>query len=449
VLPHSDGAFSGSAQRWAGGARVGVGATPIGLFWVLPDGESRSRDCLPRLSLPGALGGCWTVSDELIMITMRRLIIRAWAIALFIPIAAIPLLSHAASPQPEAPTNRGVVVLETGGSAGISVRIGEELARLINDGATRRILPVIGTGSLQNIMDLKLVPGIDVAIVQKDVLDYAKEQKLLPGIESWLTYITTLYNEEFHLIARSEIKSVSDLANQKVSVDVRGAGTSVTAARLFDLLGVTVTTTNDDPEEAVEKLRRGEVSAVALVAGKPAPLFCDLLGENGLHFLSIPVEAINAGYAPARLTVADYPGLIPYNQPVDTVAVATVLAVTNLQAGSERYRNVANFVEAFFSGFQSLLQPGHHPKWHEVNIMAELRGWRRFPPATQWLRRNAQVAAAPDVEGLKANFSRFIDERQQASGGPPLTQQEKDKLFDQFRRWASERPELRQSLKPQ
>ena len=41
---------------------------------------------------------------------------------------------------------------------------------------------------------------------------------------------------------------------------------------------------NEDPEEALEKLRSGAVAAVALVAGKPAPLFCDLIGENGLHF---------------------------------------------------------------------------------------------------------------------------------------------------------------------
>jgi len=80
--------------------------------------------------------------------------------------------------------------------------------------------------------------------------------------------------------------------------------------------------------------------------------------------------------------------------------------------------------------------------------MAELPGWRRFPPATQWLRRNAQVAVAPDIERLKANFSRYIDERQQASGSPPLTQEEKEKLFDQFKRWASERPELWQKLEP-
>jgi uncharacterized protein len=381
---------------------------------------------------------------------MKCSIMPAAAITLLVSLTITAAPSYAATAQPEAGTSQGVVVLETEGSAGISVRIAEELTRVVNDGSRRRILPVIGTGSLQNIMDLRLMHGIDVAILQKDVLDYAKRQNLVPHIESWITYITTLYNEEFHLIARPEINSISDLANQKVAVDVHGAGTAITAARLFDLLGIAITATNEAPEEALEKLRQGEIAAVALVAGKPAPVFCDLIGENGLHFLPIPSNVvIGAGYAPARLTAGDYPGLVPYNQPVDTVAVGTLLAVAEVQAGSDRYRSVANFVDAFFSGFQSLLLPGHHPKWQEIKIMTELPGWRRFPPAAQWLHRNAQITTGSDIEGLKANFSRFVEERQQASGGRPLSQQEKDQLFDQFKHWASERPEVKQRLKPQ
>ena len=53
--------------------------------------------------------------------------------------------------------SQGVVVLETEGSAGISVRVAEELERVVNDGSRQRILPVIGTGSLQNITDLRLL----------------------------------------------------------------------------------------------------------------------------------------------------------------------------------------------------------------------------------------------------------------------------------------------------
>ena len=89
-----------------------------------------------------------------------------------------------------------------------------------------------------------------------------------------------------------------------------------------------------------------------------------------------------------------------------------------------------------------MLQPGYHPKWREVNIKAELPGWRRFPAAVQWLQHNARIPAAPNLASFKMNFSRFIDELQHASGGPPLGQHEKDQLFDQFKHWAAERPEL-------
>src|SRR5712691_9467092 len=366
----------------------------------------------------------------------RWIIATAIIVAVAFPSIRTALAKTAAPPPPETGVNRGVVELETARAAGISVRIAEDLANVIDDGATRRVLPVVGQGALQNLTDLKLLRGIDMAILQVDVLDYARQQNLFPGLEYWATYITKLYNEEFHLLARQDIKSASDLANQKVNVDLRGAGTAITATRLFDVLKIPVTTTNDDQEVALDKLRNGEIAAIAFVAGKPAPIFRDLNANDGLHFVAIPLTpAVTATYVPTRLTAADYPGLVPQDQTVDTVAVGAVLAAANLQVGSERYRNLVNFVDAFFTGFQSLLDPGHHPKWREVNIMAELPGWRRFPPAEQWLQRNVQVAAAPNLQDLKSIFSRFIDERQEATGGLPMSQQEKDQLFGQFELW--------------
>jgi uncharacterized protein len=358
------------------------------------------------------------------------------AAAIFATLIGLATPVSAAVPLDVAVVNRGVVELQTGRAAGISVRIAEDLANLIDDGATRRVLPVIGKGSLQNITDLKLLRGIDMAILQADVLDYARRQDYFPGLEGWITYIAKLYNEEFHLLARRDIKSVAELANRPVNVDLRGAGTTITAGRLFALLNIPVTPTYDDHEVALEKLRKGDIAALAFVAGKPAPLFRGIAGEDGLHFLAIPLRPeVTAAYVPTRLTAQDYPGLVPGDQPVDTVAVGAVLAAANLQYGSDRYRNLVNFVEAFFTGFQTLLEPGHHPKWREVNIMAELPGWRRFPPAEEWLQRNVQAAAPPNLQDLKTIFSRFIDERQQAAGGQPMTQQEKDQLFGQFELW--------------
>jgi TRAP-type uncharacterized transport system substrate-binding protein len=341
-----------------------------------------------------------------------------------------------ASSADSAAINRGVVELETGSSAGISVRIAEDLANVVNDGATRRVVPVVGKGSLGNLADLKLLRGIDIAILQTDILDYAREQQLFPGIETSLTYIAKLYNEEFHLLARPQINSIADLANRKVNVDLRDSSTAITAGRIFDLLKLPVILTNDPPEIALEKLRNGELAALAVVAGKPAPFFRDIRGDDGLHLLAVPLQqTMAAGYLPARLTPADYPGLVVQNRTVDTVGVGTVLVAANLQQAPERYRNVANFVEAFFAGFQSLLEPGHHPKWREVNLAAELAGWHRYPPAEQWLQRNQQVVKASNPQDVMNMFARFVDERRQSIGGAPMTPQEKSDLFKQYQGW--------------
>ena len=329
--------------------------------------------------------------------------------------------------------NRGVVELETEGSAGASVRIAEDIAAIVDDGATRRVVPVVGVSVRQNVVDLAMLRGIDMAILQADLVADMRQQ----GAEITFSYVAKLYNKELHLLARPEIRSVADLAHRKVNLDLRGSGTSITAGRVFDLLGLKVEPVDDGPEVALNRLRRGEISAMAFVAGKPAGLFQGLPRDTGLHFLAVPLDprVINA-YVPTSLTAADYPGLIADDQPVDTVAVGTLLAAARLPAGSERYRNVANFVDVFFTEFRALLEPGHHPKWREINLAAEIAGLTRFAPAQAWLDRNAAVAR-PAPQNVKTLFSRFVDTRQQVIGATPLSAQQKQELFDQFQRWQS------------
>jgi TRAP-type uncharacterized transport system substrate-binding protein len=332
--------------------------------------------------------------------------------------------------------NKGVVELETGRATDISVRMAEEIAGIIDDGATRRVVPVVGKGPFQNLTDLKFLRGIDLAIVPSDALDAAREQRFLPGIETSLTYVAKLYNQEFHLLARSNIKGVADLNDQPVNIDVKGSATSITATRLLGLLNVKAKVTNDDQEIALRKLRNGEIAAVALVAAKPAPSLQNLAANTGLHFLSIPLtQPVTAVYAPTRLTKSDYPNLAVGDQSTDTVAIGNILMVADLRSIPDRYRNISNFIDTFFTGFPALLTPGRDPKWQEVNINADFPGWVRHPFAAQWLQRNTPVAAAPTPELMKTLFSRFVDERRQSSGGGPMSPTEKDALFQQFQDW--------------
>jgi hypothetical protein len=180
---------------------------------------------------------------------------------------------------------------------------------------------------------------------------------------------------------------------------------------------------------------------MAVVAGKPAPLFLARTIPTGAHFLSLPTGGnFGALYRPAKIEAADYPGLVPAQQAVDTIAVDTMLAVANLPPDSERYRNVVTLVDALFTNFNKMLEPSRHPKWREVDIRADVPGWRRFGPADAWLKRNPVEAQAVADNQLKDIFMKFLEERSRLSGNVALTQQRKDELFDQFQRWQQQRP---------
>jgi uncharacterized protein len=355
----------------------------------------------------------------------------------FILLAAAAMPAAAQSMTERA--NRGLVEIVTGSVNGTSVRMAEDLADVLDDGATRRVLPVIGKGSLQDVVDLKALRGIDLAIVQSDVLDRARAQRLFPGIDTAITYIAKLYGEEFHLLARADVKNVSELAGKKVNFGPQADGSALTGPRLFESLRIKVEATSYTPAVALEKLRTGEIAAMGFVVGKPAAFFTALRPQDGFHFLAVPLKTeVAATYIPARLTAEDYPGLVTPNAAVDTVAVGTVLVVANLAPESERYRNVANFVEALFTQFPRLLESPHHPKWNEVNLAAELPQWRRFPPADNWIKHNGGTPVALNDDQMRDIFAKFIDERSKAGGGNALSPEQKSQLFDQFKHWQGE-----------
>jgi hypothetical protein len=240
------------------------------------------------------------------------------------------------------------------------------------------------------------------------------------------------------VLARGEVRRIGDLADK--NVDFVGSA-KITGLAVVDLLQIKLVPVFDDFPLAVKKLKSGEVAAIAYVAAKPTPLFEALEPGDGLHFVAIPfLQALANAYVPTQLTATDYPRLVTADAPVDSVAVGTVLAVANLTPNTERYRNVANFVDAFFTLLPRLQEAPRHPKWNEVNVAAELAGWKRFPPADNWLKRNA-VASGPsmDEKELRDIFAKFLDERAKAASGQTLTADQKNQLFDQFKRWQGSR----------
>jgi TRAP-type uncharacterized transport system substrate-binding protein len=331
-------------------------------------------------------------------------------------------------------TNSGVVELVTGPDA-TSVQMAQDLASVLDDGATRRILPVVGRGSLQNLIDLKLLRGIDIGVVRTDVLEDARKQAPYLGMVESLTYIAKFYDEELHVLARAAIQNIAELEGKRVNFV--GAATPIGPA-VFKLLSIEVEPTSDDLVTSLQKLKNGQIAALVYVGGKPISLFGSLRKQDDLHFLPIPftMKLRASTYIPTRLTAEDYPDLVAANAPVDTLAVSTVLCAAPLQPKSDRYRNVANFVEAFFTQFPRLQEAGHHAKWKDMDLAAAVPGWKRFPAAETWLQRNAVASSAPlSEQELREAFARFLDERSRLSGAAVMPAAQKDEMFNLFQQW--------------
>jgi TRAP transporter TAXI family solute receptor len=277
--------------------------------------------------------------------------------------------------------NAATVGIISGGITGTYVRIASDLADAFDQGYDLRVVPVIGKGSVRNIEDLLLLRGIDIAIVQSDVLDFYKRTKLYPGIEDKIAYITKLYNEEVHLLARAEFNSVDDLRGRRVNFGTEGSGTFMTAGIIFDELGVEVEATTYPEPEALAKLRAGEIAALVFVGGQPLTLVTQIEADSGLRLLPIAPERVHGAYLPATLTAASYPNLIAPGESVPTLAVGAVMAAYDWPADSPRSARVKRFVDHFFADFDRLKQAPYHKKWQEVDLRAPVPGWRRLDAA--------------------------------------------------------------------
>jgi TRAP transporter TAXI family solute receptor len=340
--------------------------------------------------------------------------------------------------------NQGTVAIISGGVNGTYIRIASDLAAVLDKEGQLRVLPIIGKGSVQNIIDLLYMKGIDVGILQSDVLSFSRKENLHPNLAQRIRYVTKLYNEEVHILAGKDIGHLSELTDKKVNVDVAGSGTAMTASTLFDALGLKIETTNFDQALALEKLKNGEIAAMVYVVGKPTDLFRKIEAGDNLHFVQVPLTAdLLQTYLPSSLTHADYPGLIRDDQTTDTVAVGAVMAVYNWDPNSERYKRVAAFVDAFFERFGEFLKAPRHPKWQEVNLAAELPGWTRFQPAQDWLDRQTTTAGAGYDIALRNSFEEFLAFIDESAGGDrrSASTESRDALFARFLEWRTRQQE--------
>jgi len=313
-----------------------------------------------------------------------------------------------------------------------------DLADVLNDGDNLRILPIAGIGGPRNIRDVRYLRGVDIGLTQTNILNnFRRSNERMGQFDNKIVYIAKLFNEEVHLVARSNITSIAQLQGQKVNVDARGSGTSYSMRDLFKAFGIEIEEVSMSQLEAFEKLKSGEIAATALIAGKPVRSMAKLNMSDRLHFVPIPYPAQLIGdYLPTTLNHDDYPDLIRPGETVDTVAVGAVLIAYNWpKTNADRYRRVQRFVEAFFPKIAEFQKPPRHVKWREVNISATLPGWTRFEAAQAWLDNQRSAAAAEQAGGRQTAASSAAMARSGGTEERSAQRQVDPALFQEFLRW--------------
>ncbi|GEO15747.1 TRAP ABC transporter [Microvirga aerophila] len=295
-----------------------------------------------------------------------------------------------------------------------------------------RVLPIVGRGGIHDIQDVLALPGVDMTITQEHLLSRLQESKELGDLKSKLVYITKLFNEELHLIAREEIRQVSDLAGKPVNFGDYGGSVENIARDLFRTLGVAVSEVHLGPDEAIEEMRQGRIAATAVLASKPSAVVENLTRDGGFRLVQVPFPAQATLYLPAALHHEDYPTLIPAGERVETIAAGTVLIAYNWPEKSARYQLLGNFVESFFSRLSEFQAARRNPRWQEVNIAAVLPDWRRFKPAERWVQTwQARQAGAASTGSVP----------RETPGGATSEgrNSETERLFEEFLQWREQR----------
>lgn len=354
--------------------------------------------------------------------------------------------ANPANPQDQAQIkermNLNTVVIAAGNPSSTDLPAAYDLSTVLDDGDNLRVLAFMGKGGAQNVRDSLWLKNVDMGITQANVMaHFRKTGELGANLEGRLVYITTLFNEELHVIGGQSIASLKDLAGKTVNFAEAGSGTQLTGQLLFEALKIKVNEVNLTLAEALLKIKSGEIAATLLLAGKPAPVL-ERIGNDGGELKLIPIpyeEELEADYLPSKLTASDYPTLLAEGETIETISVPSVLAAYNWAQGSDRHRRLSRFVEAFFSKFPEFRKAPRHPKWHEVNLSAELRGWRRFPPAQAWLdARKPQTAAAPAsaAQPGRGDFERFLAEQKGQPAPKGGARNQEEALFQRFMEWS-------------
>jgi TRAP transporter TAXI family solute receptor len=287
--------------------------------------------------------------------------------------------------------SEAVLGMVTGSKTGTYIEIGRDIAAMAQkDGLTINVYE--SKGSIDNIKRITSKEKVGLAIVQSDVLGFLSRSKKEDSINTArkLRLVAPLYNEEVHILARDNIKTLADLAGKRVVVGQEGSGSMITAVNIFSILGIMPGKMYEiDPADGIVAVLNNDVDAIVFVGGKPVKIFKNmediskLTGPNAgklkqVHFVPITDPRLLKEYKVSSITHNDYDFV---TSDVPTIAVTALLITYDYSMRNNSYyhaecRNMAVLAKALRDHLGELKENGH-PKWKEVDLNADVINWKR------------------------------------------------------------------------
>jgi TRAP transporter TAXI family solute receptor len=291
--------------------------------------------------------------------------------------------------------------LITGGEKGTYYQFGLDLQKLVKPTGVN--LTVHNSkGSIENVFAVYQRPGVQMGIVQSDVLAFVarvQSDPVLSRIAKKTRMVFPLYNEEVHVLGRRGIRDFDDLAGRRVAIGRDGSGTYLTARLLFKLSEVAPSEMVPiDTGEAQAELKAGRIDAMFYVAGYPVKLLKDDVAEkDGLELIPITNKSITEFYPSADIPANVYEW---QRTAVNTVAVKAVLVSFDFRR--KDCDNVGRFAQTMSRQMSWLVQNGH-PKWKVVDLNYPLKGWEQYDCVRKYLGSAQAGVPAPTKVGQNEN----------------------------------------------
>ncbi len=295
------------------------------------------------------------------------------------------------------------VGLITGSEKGTYYQFGLDLQKLVKPaGINLSVYP--SKGSIENIFAVYQRPGVQLGIVQSDVLAFvAKLQSdpVLTRIAKKTKMVFPLYNEEVHVLGRKGIADFDDLAGRRVAVGRDGSGTYLTARLLFKMADINPSEMVPiDTDEALAELKAGRIDAMFYVAGYPVKLLKDDVKDTDqLALIPITNKSVLEFYPKGEIPAGTYSW---QSAAVNTVAAKAVLVSFDYRR--KDCDNIGRVAQLVSTNIESLQRSGH-PKWKAVDLNYPLRGWEQYDCVRKYLGKAPVTASSGNAKpGLNPVF---------------------------------------------